>query len=482
MTVPQKTSLREMDLLAAANLIKRQEVSPVELVEEALHRAETEGPLYNAYVTLIAEQARAKARAAEKELLNGGYRGPLHGVPLSIKDLYWTRGVRTTAGSRVLSDFIPDEDATVVSRIDAAGGILIAKANTYQFACSPPIAEYGPCRNPWNLKHTTRGSSCGSAAAVAAGLDYGSFGSDTGGSIRVPSAFTGIVGLKPSFGVVSRHRMHPVSWTLDHAGPMARSVGDAAALLEAVIGLDPNDPASIAGTAMAPSLGETESLTGIQVGVLTDALDAPTTPKVAEAVLGAGSHLQAAGATVREVSMPGFIEEALRAHGTIMWTENRHLHSKWYPSRVAEYSPFLQERLAAAEKTSALEYLAALQERDRLRETMRNAMAHLDLLLLPASPFPATLLESVDANVEEDRSEELTALGQFNSPFNLTGQPALTVPYTVNNDDLPIGVQLVGREREDLRLLSFGRCLEKAVDFAGLRTNMLRRLASHGER
>ncbi|MEA2530020.1 MAG: aspartyl-tRNA(Asn)/glutamyl-tRNA(Gln) amidotransferase subunit, partial [Thermomicrobiales bacterium] len=261
-----------LGLVEVAQSIRQRERSPVEVVEEALGRAERLNPVLNAYITILPDQALAEARDAEQEIMRGGYRGPLHGVPVSVKDIFATRGIRTTAGSRVLADQVPDEDATVVRKLREAGAILIAKANTYQFACSPPHPDYGPTRNPWDLSRTTRGSSSGSAAAVAAGIDFGSIGSDTGGSIRIPAAFTGITGLKPTQGRVGRFGMQPVSWTLDHAGPLARSVADVAAIFAAIAGRDERDPGSIEGAEIRAISGG-DRLDGLVVGVLTEFME-----------------------------------------------------------------------------------------------------------------------------------------------------------------------------------------------------------------
>jgi aspartyl-tRNA(Asn)/glutamyl-tRNA(Gln) amidotransferase subunit A len=451
------------DLLELADRIRRRDISPVEVVESCLRRVESLNPTLNAYITVMAASARSEAAQAEKEIGKGAYRGPLHGVPLSIKDIYWTRGVRTTSGSRILAHFVADEDATVVARLRRAGAVILAKANTYQFASSPPHPDFGGTRNPWNLERTTRGSSCGSAASVAAGLDFGSYGSDTGGSIRVPSSFTGITGFKPSYGLVSRHRMQAVSWTLDFAGPMGRSVADVAALLEAVAGPDSNDPATLALTLHARDLGGPNRLDGLTVGILRDFMGDAVASDVAAAVESAAFVLGNAGATVRPFTLPGFIEEALAAHGLIMWSELAHVHRGWFPERAAEYTAFSQERLAAGRQIPAIDYLHGLDERRRLQARMADAMSDFDLLVLPTAPMVATLHE--DLYPDLDRTAELTALGQWNSPFNLTGQPALTVPCGFSEERLPIGLQIVGRFGADALVLKAGKVYQSRSDW-----------------
>jgi Asp-tRNA(Asn)/Glu-tRNA(Gln) amidotransferase A subunit family amidase len=450
-------------LLETAGRIRRREVSPVEVVERALRRVKSLNTTLNAYITVMADAALADAARAEGEILDGAYRGPLHGIPLSIKDIYWTKDVRTTSGSRVLSSFVPDEDATVVTRLRQAGAVILAKANTYQFASSPPHADFGGTRNPWDLERTTRGSSCGSAASVATGLDFGSFGSDTGGSIRVPASFTGIAGLKPSYGLVSRHRMQAVSWTLDHAGPMGRSVADVSALLDAVAGPDSNDPATISATTGNGSIATGDRLDGVTIGIFRDFMADPVTPAIAAAVEAAAASLGEDGATVREFSLPGFVDETLAAHGSIMWAELAHVHREWFPARAAEYTAFSQERLAAARQVTAVDYLHGLEERRRLQARIAEAMEDVDLLVLPASPMVATLHE--DLYPDEDRTAELTALGGWNSPFNLTGQPALSIPCGFSAEGLPIGLQIVGRLGEDRLVLHAGKVYQSRSEW-----------------
>jgi len=234
-----------VSLADIAGHISRREVSPVEVTQNVLDRIHRLEPQLNAFITVMAESALRTARSAESEIVAGRYRGALHGVPISLKDLFLTRGVRTTAGSTVLAEQVPTRDATVVRKLRSAGAIVVGKANMLEFAYGEVCPAYGPSRNPWNLEYGTNGSSSGSAAAVAAGLGFASMGSDTGGSIRLPAAFCGIIGLKPTYGMVSRSGVIPLSWTLDHVGPMTRTVRDCALVLEAVAGYDPRDPGSV---------------------------------------------------------------------------------------------------------------------------------------------------------------------------------------------------------------------------------------------
>jgi Asp-tRNA(Asn)/Glu-tRNA(Gln) amidotransferase A subunit family amidase len=243
-TEPLREDLCDLPLIDVAEKIRTRQISPVDVTERVLARIGTHDDTLNAFITVLSEQARQDAREAEREILAGRYRGPLHGVPVSIKDLFVTKGIRTTAGSRVLADYVPDHDATVVERLRTAGAIVVGKTNMLEFAYAAVHPDYGPTPNPWDPARSSSGSSSGSAVAVATGMGYGSIGSDTGGSIRLPAAYCGIVGLKPTYGRVSRHGGIPVSRSADHFGPMTRTAGDAAALLGAVAGEDPRDPTS----------------------------------------------------------------------------------------------------------------------------------------------------------------------------------------------------------------------------------------------
>lgn len=454
-------------LVEVARQIRERKISSVEVVQQALQLAETLNPLLNAYITVLAERALIEARQADDAISKGSYHGPLHGVPLSIKDIYWTRGIRTTCGSRVLSDFIPRDDAAVVEKLRTAGAIIIAKANTYQFACSPPHPDFGSTRNPWNLSRTTRGSSSGSAAAVAVGIDFGSFGSDTGGSIRVPAAFCGITGLKPTFGRISRYGMQPVSWTLDHSGPVARSTADAAVLFAAVAGADIRDPDSInsdSGSDAASRFSDGR-LDGIVFGIIGDFMDGDDVDaEIRGAIDRAISILVEAGATIRHVDIPDLKHAALIAHSQIMWPEAAHCHSGWFPKRATDYTAHSQYHLAAAHKVPAVAYLQGLEERRRIRSLVAEIQREIDFFVLPTTPEVATPLERLDDDPAEFDSK-LVGVGTWNAPFDLTGQPALTVPCGFSADRLPIGMQIVGRPLEDEAVLRIGCIFQERTDW-----------------
>lgn len=449
------------ELVEIARQIRKRHSSPTEVVQDALRRAERLDPELNAYITIMADQALESAQEAENEIRRGEYRGALHGVPVSVKDIFATRGTLTTSGSRVLRNYIPDHDAAVVQKLRDAGAVVIAKANTFQFACSPPHPDYGPTRNPWNLTRTTRGSSSGSAAAVAAGIDYGSIGSDTGGSIRVPASFCGVVGLKPTYGRVSRFGMQPVSRTLDHAGPIARSVADVAILMAAITGSDPRDSGSVTAPFTPPS--EVERLDEITVGRVQEFFHPQVNPEVGRCVDQAINVLSELGARVREVSLPDLTEPTMAAYNKIMWPEAAYCHREWFPSRAAEYTELLQQRLTAAREVPTVDYLQGLAEQQRIRAIVAEAQAVIDLFVLPTAPLVATSLERMEP-AASDRSGELAVVTAHNAPFDLTGQPAMTVPCGFS-DGLPVGMQIVGRVAEDELVVRCGMAYQTATDW-----------------
>jgi aspartyl-tRNA(Asn)/glutamyl-tRNA(Gln) amidotransferase subunit A len=453
------------DLVETAGAIARRDLSPVELIETTLTRIAALNPVLNAYITVLADAARAEAQRAEREIAAGNYRGPLHGIPLSVKDLFWTKGVRTTGGSRLLADFVPDDDATVVARLRAAGAILVAKANMLELAYAVAHPDYGPTKNPWDLTRTASGSSGGSAAAVAAGLDFGSFGSDTAGSIRLPASFCGVSALKPTFGRVSRHGLQPLSWSLDYAGPFGRSVRDVAALLQAVAGADPMDEATtaVAVPDYAGSLGE--RIDGVTIGFVTNVVDG-LNAEIRAAVERAAPVLADAGAEVREVTIPELEGNAAEAAMTIIVPEATHTHRAWLDVRSEAYSDTVRARLLGGREVRAVDYFAAKDFGARFRAKLTDLQREIDLLVLPTMPVVAMPLDETTVEVSEGE-RGMTVLNHLVSPFNLTGQPGLTVPCGFTAAGLPIGLQIVGRPFEEALVLAAGHAYQLRTDWHG---------------
>jgi aspartyl-tRNA(Asn)/glutamyl-tRNA(Gln) amidotransferase subunit A len=457
-----RTALPDLPLLEVAGAIQRKDLSPVEVVAEVLARIDTLDPALNAYVTVLHDSARAAADQAEQEILRGDYRGPLHGIPISVKDLFATRAIRTTAGSRVLADAVPDEDATVVERLQAAGAILVGKTNMLEFAYASAHPDFGTTKNPWDLARSAAGSSSGSAAAVAAGMGYGSLGTDTGGSIRIPAAYCGIVGLKPTYGRVSRHGVVPVSWSCDHVGPMTRTVGDAAALLGAVAGRDPRDSSS--GENQVPDYlsGLSGGLSGVRVGVADAYLRRRVDSAVRAAVEQAIRQLESLGAAIVEIELPP-PSEAVPALLGIITPEATAYHLPWLRERPEEYSAGVRERLELGAITPAVSYIHAQRLRRQIIERMLAAFSSVDIVAMPTAPTAATLLEEDLATSDEADPDLLAATINFTGPFDLTGFPALSLPCGFTDGGLPIGMQLVAAPYDEARLFAVAHAYEQSA-------------------
>lgn len=454
--------LTRLTLHDVAARIKRRELSPVTVTEAVLERIHRLNPRLNAFITVMDDEAMDAARAAETEIANGDYRGPLHGVPISLKDLLYTRGVRTTAGSPILAEFVPDRDATVVQRLRAAGAVLVGKTNMLEFAYGEVHPDYGPALNPWNLDYGTSGSSSGSGASVAAGLDYGSLGSDTGGSIRFPAAYCGIVGLKPTYGLVSRAGAVPLAWSLDHIGPMTRTVRDCAILLEAIAGYDPADPGSARGAASdySGSLGDVSR--AATIGVLEPADDDGVTADVRRATADAVDALRALGFRTKPVPLPHPVQAA-RAILVLLYAEASTYHTPWLRSRPDDYSANTRERLELGTLLPATLVLRASSVRQVIIDAYRDLFRQIDILVTPTSPFASYRIEDTPAEPVRDSGDRMMSLVRFTGPFNATGQPAITVPCGLTDDGLPIGIQLAGRPFAEPLLLQVAHVLEREL-------------------
>src|SRR5207249_1540481 len=436
---------------------RRRELSPVEVTRALLARIEKVDTALRAFVTLTTDRALAEARAAEEALRRGDTR-PLLGIPVAHKDIYLTRGVRTTAGSALLADFIPDEDATCVRRWQEAGTVFLGKLMTHEFAfgIQRPGHRFPPARNPWNLDHIPGGSSSGSGAALAAGLVVGATGSDTGGSIRGPAAFCGIVGLKPTYGRVSRAGVLTLSWTLDHTGPMARTVEDCAYLLRATAGHDPADPASSREPVpdyVAP-LGR--GVRGLRVGVPREYFFEGIDPEVEKGFEQALATLRQLGASVQDVQIPSI--QAAGAYTAILLAEAFAYHEHDLREHPERFGEILRERMLAGALITASEYVQAQRLRARLKADMAAVLRTVDVLATPTSPKPAPTFATVyDPEYGFPRGNT--------GPFNMTGLPALAVPCGFTASGLPISIQITGRPFDETTVLRVGHTYEQATDW-----------------
>jgi aspartyl-tRNA(Asn)/glutamyl-tRNA(Gln) amidotransferase subunit A len=457
--------IAELSVTSAASLIHRRELSPVELVRAVLDRIDAYGKGINAYIALHAEEAIQAARRAEDALIHRHPLGPLHGVPLAVKDLFFEAGLPTTAGSRVLQDFAPREDATVLRRLREAGAVLLGRLNLHELAygVTNENPHFGPVRNPWNLSRIAGGSSGGSAAAVAASLCLASLGTDTGGSIRIPAACCGVVGLKPTYGRVSRHGVLPLAWSLDHVGPITKSVEDAALLLEVLAGLDPRDPTASPLPVPAYSCMLGGDLEGVRVGVpkgfFTDPMEID--PGVLAAVHGALQVMERAGATIMEVSM-AFLRLAPAVQFFTIATEASTKHGELLRTRGRELGLDVRRRLELGEFMAAPQYVRAQQARRRLVREFADVFRHADLLVTPTLPVVAPPLGAETVAIQGVQKRIQPTLTRFTSPLNLTGLPAISLPCGFDPGGLPVGLQIVGRPFDEATVLRGAFVYEQA--------------------
>ena len=442
-----------LSLSDAAAEIAAGRLSPVELIDATLDRLERVEPRVQAWARIRPDDARKAARRLADLRASGTLVGPLHGIPVGIKDIFYTAGLETSCGSKIMAGFVPSYDATAVARLRRAGAIVLGKTHTTEFASFDP----SPARNPWALEHTPGGSSSGSAAALAARMCHGALGSQTSGSICRPAAFCGIVGLKPTFGRVSRYGVHPLAWTLDHPGPMARTVRDVAVLLDAVAGPDANDPATVsapapprAAAALADARACDAVVRGLRVGIpdryFSDGLD----PEEAAAYRDALRALGDLGCRIEDVRLPELFETAMDAHELIHHTEAAAVHADTYRVHPNEYGHKLRAVIEAGFHVPAPSYVRAQQIRTLLIEAMRTLMHNVDVLATPSAPGPAP------AGLGS------TGSPAYNRPFSFLGFPSLTVPCGFTKNGLPLGIQLGGRPFEEITLLSLAAAYEGA--------------------
>jgi aspartyl-tRNA(Asn)/glutamyl-tRNA(Gln) amidotransferase subunit A len=453
------TDLAFASIEEVARLYRKRKVSPVELTKLMLARIDRLNPKLNAYITVACEVALEQARKAEAELFAPGGRkghrdrGPLHGIPISLKDNIYTKDIRTTAGSKILKDFIPLHDAAVWTKLQKAGAILLGKTNLHEFAygVTNNNPHYGPTRNPWDLARIPGGSSGGSAAAVAAGLCYGSIGTDTGGSIRIPASLCGVVGLKPGSGRVSAEGVVPLSPTLDFVGPLARTVADATVLLDPIFLRSKKEPRFLFPRKPTPSLGKLR-LGLPKDGFFSDVVSEDVYIAFHEAV----RKLQKAGATFKGIAIP-LLSETEEAGNHIAWPEATHYHQQagWFPARSAEYGEDVRTRLEMGTEVRAVSYFEALETRDKFIQQFHLALADagVDALVLPTTPIAAPLIGEETTRIGKENHPTRALLLRLNRPANLAGIPAISMPCGSTSAGLPVGLQLVGALTDEPVLL-----------------------------
>jgi aspartyl-tRNA(Asn)/glutamyl-tRNA(Gln) amidotransferase subunit A len=461
------TDLALLDLADAAARVAAGTVTSLALTEACLDRAAAWHASRNCFIRIDPEAALEAARACDRELKQGHRRGPLHGVPLAHKDMFYRAGKVSTGGSRILQDQVATTTATVLQRLDAAGAIEIGVLNMAEFAAGPTghNIHFGHCRNAFNAAHIPGGSSSGSAVAVAARAVFGALGSDTGASIRLPAAYNGVTGLKPTYGRVSRHGAMPRSWSMDHVGPFGRSARDCAMLLQVIAGADPNDATTSAHSVpdYLSGLGA-ERLSGLTIGVADHGV--AVDPEIAAALDDSVRVLERIGAKVARVALPD-LAPLFRIGETVIKGEAAALHRQWLESRPQDYSNGVRMRIEGGLFVSAADYIDALRLRGVMTEKfIAETMQGIDLLHLPASAYlPPTLAES---DMESSSSETLlglfSKLTQFMRPFNFLGLPAISVPCGFSSGGLPIACQLVGHPFAEATLLDAVDVYQRATD------------------
>jgi len=462
--------LSSLTIASAGRLLRTRALSPVDLTEAYLARIARLDPTLRAFITVTSDLARQQARRAERELARRKWRGPLHGIPLTLKDLYCTAGVRTTAGSRILADFVPAASATATERLLASGAVLLGKTNLHEFAAGVTTdnPHWGTCQNPWKLGYIPGGSSGGSAAAVAASLGLASLGSDTGGSIRIPAAFCGIVGHKPTYGLVPRHGILPESWSLDHGGPMTRTAADAAVVLQAIAGHDPRDPSSSRRRVPAFARALRADLKGVRVGVPQNYYFDLVEPEVERAVRRAIEALGALGARLVEVRVSG-VEAALDTCFVVAWAEAAHYHRPWLSTRASDYGPDVRALLQGALLYLASDYLQGQRVRALIRQSLRGMFEQVDVLVSPTVPLAATPIGHLETAIGGRKVSVLDIGARLTCVANLTGEPACSVPCGFTRAGLPIGLMIHGRPFEDATVLRVAHAYEHANEWCAQR-------------
>ncbi len=457
-----------LTIAEAAKLIAARKLSPVELTKACLDRVGSMDPVLNAFLLVTEERALADAKAAETRAMGGTLKGPLDGIPIAHKDIYNTAGIRTTGHSKLLETNIPDTDSQVVAKWDAAGSVLLGKLATHEFAMGGPSFDlpWPPARNPWNPAHFTAGSSSGTGAAVASGMILGGTGSDTGGSIRGPAALCGIAGIKPTYGLCSRTGVLPLSFTMDHTGPMAWTVEDCALLLQAMAGHDPSDPASADRPVPDFTAGLSKDVKGLRIGVVRHFFetDNPVSPATRQGIDHALTVFEHLGAEIRDVTLSPMMD--YHAVGSVILTSEAYaVHEPWLKERFNDYGELFRDRIALGGFIRAVDYVQAIRRRRMLIQEMKDAMTGLDILVSASQPGEAPLITEVPkwTNLEKP---------SLTMPFNVTGYPAMSVCTGFGVGGLPVCMQLIAKPFAEPTLFRAGHAYETAMDWRAKRPPM----------
>jgi aspartyl-tRNA(Asn)/glutamyl-tRNA(Gln) amidotransferase subunit A len=454
--------LESTTIVALSELTRKKEISPVEIIRATLQRIEKYDGELKAFITVISEEALKCAKKAEASIARGGYIGPLHGIPIGLKDIIFTKGIRTTCGSKILADFFPRKNATVVERLENAGAIIVGKLNSHEFAFGATSVNphYGTPRNPWNARCIPGGSSGGSGVAVATSLCLGALGTDTGGSVRIPSSLCGMVGLKPTYGRVSRYGVYPLSWSQDHVGPMAKTVKDAAIVLKSIAGHDPRDPTS-SSLPVPDYLSIKEDVKGIRAGIPSDYYFENCDPEVRGRVTKAVDILRDVGIVIEQVSIP-HLKHATTASSVILSAEAASQHENYLKgSQVKDYGKDVRGLLKTGIFITATQYVKAQRVRSIVLTEFLKAFELVDVLLTPGLPIVAPEIEQDSVTIEGKRETVRSALTRLMRPYNLAGIPAIVLPCGFSKSGLPVALQIAGRPFEEGTILAVAQAYEK---------------------
>jgi aspartyl-tRNA(Asn)/glutamyl-tRNA(Gln) amidotransferase subunit A len=450
-----------LGIAEASQAFAARSLSPVELLSALLERTEKLDPRLHVFIRLDADAAMDAARAAEKEIAAGRVRGPLHGVPIGVKDIIDVAGLPTTCHSKILLDNVARQDAAVIARLRQAGAVIMGKLSTHEFAIGGPSFDlpFPPARNPWNPDHHPGGSSSGSGAGVSAGLFPGALGSDTGGSVRNPASACGIVGLKPTYGLVSRRGVFPLSYTLDHVGPLTRTVADNALMLDAIAGYDPADPGSAPASARGFGRLLDRGVRDLRIGFVRHfhETDTPAHPEVTAALEEVARVLQAEGAELRTITLPS-LNEFAAINRVILCGEAWSLHAPWLRSRPGDYGQLARRRLLPGAFMTAGDYVGAQRRRLQVIAAVEDALREVDVLLCASSMDPAS-------RIEDAEETQRTYPRQARTPFNVTGHPAVAMMAGLASNGLPVSVQFAGRYFDDATVLRVAAAYERATQW-----------------
>ena len=457
-----------LTIAEASALIEKRELSPIELTQSRLDRIEKLDGQLHSFIRVLPDAALASARAAESEIAAGRYKGPLHGIPLGLKDIYETKGVPTTGHSKVMQDHVPAADAFSVTRLRDAGCVVMGKLATHEFAFGGPSFDlpWPPARNPWDTTRFTGGSSSGTGASVPAGLVLGGTGSDTGGSIRGPAAYCGLAGIKPTYGLCSRAGILPLAFSLDHAGPMAWTAEDCAIMLQAMAGHDPADPASAGHPIPDYRKALTGDVKGLRIGLIRHfyTTDNAANAATSGAIDAAAKKYEEMGASVREITLSP-LQEWAACGVLIMMTEAYAIHEANLRTRFTDFGEIFRDRMALAGLWTAADYIQAVRRRRELIDELDRAMAGLDLVMTAAAPTEAPKIDDVPKFAIMDRPS-------LTMPFNVTGSPAMSVCCGFTTAGLPLSFQIVGKRFQDATVLRAADAYERATPWRARRPSL----------